>query len=240
MRDAEANRVKFLDYRNLHQQLKAILADMGWPVTNDGQLFSFTGLLTRGGHPPKAPPKAPPSKRKARAKKRTKAKKAPSAKAKKASSNAVAEGRRAVARGDRPPMKVAIAKVMGDKVMDCSEVIAGLKEKNWLPNTVPGEKTQQYISYILSSSTDAFQRVERGRYKALPQRKARKMEGWEKDLLGALSAEKFVQGSSLAKKLGWKTDKLNQRLARLKVVGKVESRIRFRHREWKISPQATA
>lgn len=86
------------------------------------------------------------------------------AKPSKAVSSAVAEGRRAVARGDRPPMKEAIARVMGKSTMDAAQVIAGLTAKNWLPNTPP-EKTQQYISYVLSSTKEVFDRVERGQYK---------------------------------------------------------------------------
>lgn len=77
---------------------------------------------------------------------------------------AVAEGRRAVARGDRPPIKEAIARVLGKKEMDASSIVKGLAAKGWLPNTRP-EKTQQYISFILSSTIDVFERVARGQYK---------------------------------------------------------------------------
>lgn len=115
----------------------------------------------------KAAAKAKPAAKKAAPKKaaakKGAAKKA-AAKPSKAVSSAVAEGRRAVARGDRPPMKEAIARVMGKSTMDAAQVIAGLTAKNWLPNTPP-EKTQQYISYVLSSTKEVFDRVERGQYK---------------------------------------------------------------------------
>lgn len=110
-----------------------------------------------------AAPKVKKAAAKKAAPKKAAAKKA-AAKPSKSVSSAVAEGRRAVARGDRPPMKEAIARVMGKATMDAASVIQGLTEKNWLPNTPP-EKTQQYISYILSSNDSVFIRVERGKYK---------------------------------------------------------------------------
>lgn len=142
MSGVQSNRTKFLKYRHLHEELKSILEDMGWPVSNDGQLFAFAGLLQQ--QTPKAEP--PPAK-----------KRIPPA----------TVGRREVARGDRPHIKAAIALVMADQVMTAGEVVAALKEKDWLPNTAP-EKTQQYISYVLSSTPLVFERVERGKYKAIP------------------------------------------------------------------------
>ena len=112
----------------------------------------------------KAAAKATPKKAAAKATPKKAAAKKAAAKPSKSVSSAVAEGRRAVARGDRPPMKEAIARVMGKATMDAASVIQGLTEKNWLPNTPP-EKTQQYISYILSSNDSVFIRVERGKYK---------------------------------------------------------------------------
>jgi cell division protein FtsB len=106
----------------------------------------------------------PAAKKTATAKKPAPKKAAAAAKPSKSVSSAVAEGRRAVARGDRPPMKEAIARVMGKSTLDAATVIKGLTEKGWLPNTAP-EKTQQYISYILSSSVEVFERIERGKYK---------------------------------------------------------------------------
>jgi hypothetical protein len=112
----------------------------------------------------KAKKAAAAPKKTATAKKPAPKKAAAAAKPSKSVSSAVAEGRRAVARGDRPPMKEAIARVMGKSTLDAATVIKGLTEKGWLPNTAP-EKTQQYISYILSSSVEVFERIERGKYK---------------------------------------------------------------------------
>lgn len=138
MSGVQSNRAKFLKYRHLHEELKSVLEGMGWPVSNDGQLFAFSALLQSQPKAKKPAPAAEPS--------------------------PATVGRRAVARGDRPPMKEAIARVMGKKVMSSSEVIAALGKMDWLPNTQP-DKTQQYISFILSSTTDLFKRVSRGNYK---------------------------------------------------------------------------
>lgn len=72
------------------------------------------------------------------------------------------EGRRAVAEGDRPPVKEAMATVMGDRAMRSPEIVAALEARGWLPNS---ENPQQYISFMLSSSIDVFERVERGVYR---------------------------------------------------------------------------
>ena len=119
--------------------------------------------------PAKKAAKKTPAKAKAKAAAKTPAKKAAKkapAAAKKAAtkvntSNA-AEGRRAVARGDRPPMKEAMATVMGKSHMDAAGVLEGLEKRGWLPHA---DKPQQYISYMLSSNKDTFERVERGQYK---------------------------------------------------------------------------
>jgi hypothetical protein len=75
-----------------------------------------------------------------------------------------AEGRRAVAEGLRPPIKDAIQKVMSGKAMSIDDIFEGLKAKSWLPNS---SEPRQYISYILSTSKDRFERVvgSRGVYK---------------------------------------------------------------------------
>lgn len=101
----------------------------------------------------KAAPKAAPAK---------KAAKKTAAKAGKVNTSNAAEGRRAVARGDRPPMKEAMATVMGKQQMGAADVVAGLEKKGWMPNA---EDPQQYVSYMLSSNKDVFERVERGLYK---------------------------------------------------------------------------
>jgi hypothetical protein len=77
-------------------------------------------------------------------------------------SAAAAAGRRAVARGDRPTLKEAMAKVMGSKVMSAGEIADGLEAKGWLPNS---KDPRTYCLYTLSDNKDVFERVERGRYK---------------------------------------------------------------------------
>lgn len=109
--------------------------------------------------------KAPKAKATATAKKAS----TPKATAKKASASTAAantsnaaEGRRAVARGDRPTMKEAMAIVIGTAKCTSEDVVKGLEKKGWLPNA---ENPQQYVSYMLSSNKDTFERVERGIYK---------------------------------------------------------------------------
>lgn len=100
--------------------------------------------------------------KKAKAKKVSK-KAAPKAKGKTNTSNA-AEGRRAVARGDRPPMKEAMVTVMGGpggKPFDAASIVEGLEKRGWMPQS---KDPQQYISYMLSSNKDTFERVGRGQY----------------------------------------------------------------------------
>ena len=91
-----------------------------------------------------------------------KAKKAPAQSAPLASN--VAAGRRAVARGDRPPMKEAIALIMGDKETEIGEVVAALEKKGWLPNT---PHPRPYVNCFLANSKDVFERVSRGKYKVI-------------------------------------------------------------------------
>lgn len=74
-------------------------------------------------------------------------------------------GRRAVASGERPSIKEAIRKVMGNKAMSAQEVYDALKEKGWLPNA---KDPRMHVGHILSSLSvsdgDEFQRVpEKGR-----------------------------------------------------------------------------
>lgn len=123
----------------------------------------------------KAAPKAPKAEAKPakapKAQKTPKAPKAPKAEAKPAKTAAkktagkgkgkgtqslAAEGRRAVAEGLRPPIKDAIAKIMGGKTMSIDDIFEGLKSKSWLPNS---SEPRQYIAYLLSTSKDRFERV---------------------------------------------------------------------------------
>ena len=102
--------------------------------------------------------------KKAATKKSTTAKKAPAKKApaKKSTGKAraknnqkAAEGRRAVARGERPPMKIGMAIIMGDKTMNAQEVVDGLTAKGWAPES---DDPKGYVSYMLSSTRSVFER----------------------------------------------------------------------------------
>lgn len=105
---------------------------------------------------------APKAKAKAKAKSKAKTRKKPT---KKAVANAAA-GREAVASGARPPLKKAIATIIGTKVMDAGQVLAGLEEKGWVPSA---GNPRQYLSFVLSSSKDWFERTEkRGEYRVRP------------------------------------------------------------------------
>ena len=76
-----------------------------------------------------------------------------------------AEGRRAVARGDRPPLKVAMALVMGTDTCNPEMVYDRMSAKGWLPAS---SNPKTYLGYTLSSSKDTFDRVPakgRGFYK---------------------------------------------------------------------------
>lgn len=107
---------------------------------------------------PKGKPGPKPKAEKAKPGPKPKAEKVKQAKE---SSNRASEGRAAVASGSRPPIKKAIAQVMGDKVMHASEVFEALKAKNWLPNS---SDPRTYIAFVLSSNKEIFARVpERGR-----------------------------------------------------------------------------
>jgi len=96
------------------------------------------------------------------AKKAAKAKPAKAAKKSAKGNSAAAEGRRAVARGDRPTIREAVARVMGTKVMGSADIVAGLTKKGWLPGA---KDPRTYCLYTLSDNKDVFERVERGRYK---------------------------------------------------------------------------
>jgi hypothetical protein len=74
------------------------------------------------------------------------------------------DGRDAVARGDRPPLKKAMVAVMGTKIMNASDILAALEAKGWAPAS---NDPHQYVSFMLSSNTpEVFERTEkRGHYR---------------------------------------------------------------------------
>lgn len=128
------------------------------------------GAATKTAKAAKAAPKAKTAKKTAKATKKAakaaaKSGKKGSKKASKATTNAAAEGRRAVARGDRPPLKNALEQAMltkGDFKVD--EAIKELTAKGWMPNT---KNPREYIGYVLSSNGDLFERVSWGVYRVI-------------------------------------------------------------------------
>ncbi len=73
-----------------------------------------------------------------------------------AGASRAAEGRRAVARGDRPSIKQAIVQVMGTDVCNAEEVYKRVEAKGWLPSA---SDPKVYIGYTLSSQKEIFDRV---------------------------------------------------------------------------------
>jgi len=91
-------------------------------------------------------------------------------------SSNVAEGRRAVARGDKPKLADAVAIVMGSETMDANQVIAALKKRGWTPKT-NASGLPSYISYVLSSNMKThFDRPGRGKYTVKDPKKFAKMD----------------------------------------------------------------
>ena len=64
----------------------------------------------------------------------------------------------------KPKLKDGIRMVMGRSTMNAGEILEGLKAKSWMPES---NNPQQYISTILSSNSDMFERIQnrRGYYK---------------------------------------------------------------------------
>lgn len=137
-------------YEQAWTQLQAF-----FPGAPDDQLHEFVATL---GMQPVAIEKKTTrtSKRKAAAKKSR-----PKAKTRRAKDRAT-EGRRAVASGIRPPLKEAIATVMGKRTLGVGQVLAGLKRRGWMPETAD---ERGYIVFCLSSNKRTFERVSRGHYK---------------------------------------------------------------------------
>lgn len=102
---------------------------------------------------------------KPKAEKKAETKKA-DAKAKTPGKARAAAGLRAVQLGLRPPIKEAMAAVMGDQAMNSQMIHDLLKAKDQLPNA---QDPKGYIGYLLSSSKEHFKRcpeVGRGYYKS--------------------------------------------------------------------------
>lgn len=74
----------------------------------------------------------------------------------------IKEGRQAVLRGERPPLREAMAIVMGAKTLNSLQVYEALKARNWLPQ---GEDPRGYISMTFSKNAEMFERQGRGEYR---------------------------------------------------------------------------
>lgn len=110
------------------------------------------------GPKPKGKPAAEtPAKPKGKPGPKPKAEKASKGETSKAAGKSrAAEGRRAVARGERPPIKQAMAQVMGGDTCNPAMVAERLAAKGWTP-AAADPKT--YCGYMLSSNKDMFERV---------------------------------------------------------------------------------
>lgn len=73
-----------------------------------------------------------------------------------------AKGFRQVKNGLRPPLKEAVARVLGTSVMSIPDIHDGLKAKKWLPNS---RDTRAIVSQVLANSKDRFERPRRGHYR---------------------------------------------------------------------------
>lgn len=107
----------------------------------------------------KAAPAAKPAKtlaKKAGKKKAAKATAAPAKKGQKVSA------RKAVASGDLPSLTNRLIEVMGKDDVGIPEVITRLAQKGWTPDS---KDLPTYISYMLSSNKETFERVSRGVYR---------------------------------------------------------------------------
>jgi len=72
------------------------------------------------------------------------------------------QGRKAVATGERPTFRDAIAKVMGRKVMRPQQVMELLVAADTMPES---KNPMHYVNYTLCHYKDTFQRVSRGKYR---------------------------------------------------------------------------
>jgi len=221
-------REKCNSYCQIHREIKRDAGIRGFDVDDNGVL-NYAMLLSdlpeqAKGRSPKPAPKKKAKKKASKPKKKAAAKPNPRA----------AEGRRAQARGDRPPLKQAIAVVMGKATMDAATVVKALKARGWLPNA---EDPHQYASFMLSSSRDVFERVRRGFYRVKAQPKLSPATVGAA-VLSRLNGE-FVRDDLLAKRLmkapelSFTTpDQAFEVVNRLVKQGKITQRTRNHHREW--------
>ena len=63
------------------------------------------------------------------------------------------EGRRDVARGDRPPLREAVGLVLGDHIFGVDDVVSRLGSRGWLPRSRNALLARKYIGEVLSAGT---------------------------------------------------------------------------------------
>ena len=153
---AKTAKVAVADFNTCVTELRELYFTNATMVSLCREIGADPRLLLRA--PAKLVKKAPTKK----AAKKNKAKKNTPKKSREAAVARATKGRRAVASGERPPLKEAIVAVMGATTMNVGDVIKALDKKGWLPDS---EEIRNYISFALSSNKETFERVTRGVYK---------------------------------------------------------------------------
>lgn len=176
-------------------------------------------------------------------KQRRAAKKKPPIKVSSAARDRATQGRRAVARGQRPSLKEAILTVMGDKTLHASDVHDALAAKGWLPDAAD---PRTYIGHVLSTLSDpqsegdyAFERVTekgRGYYRAASARQATSAERLDAEILQMLVQP--LRLHHLRERLKLPADDLSASLGRLHAQGLVEKQAR-NHSVWWSVPKSS-
>lgn len=103
------------------------------------------------------------SAKKKAAQKKASAKKKPS----NGASAAAAEGRRQVALGLRPSLRVSMVKVLAGskKPMNAGDMVEALEKRGWCPQ---GKDPRGYVLYMFSKKPETFKRTDRGVYELQP------------------------------------------------------------------------
>ena len=76
----------------------------------------------------------------------------------------ISESRKAVADGSLPPLKDRLKIVMGAGEVSIKTIVDALSAKNWAPKS---KSLGTYISFMLGSHPETFERVRRGVYKVI-------------------------------------------------------------------------
>lgn len=217
-------------YCRLHETIRGDAAKRSIKL-EDTSVYSYAQLI--GGDAGGRTRPIVRAKKTAKAKRKKPAKKAKPARKIPNSANAT-KGRRAVARGERPPMSHAMATVMGSRSMASLEIVNALKARGWLPNA---KRPRDYVSFMLSQNRKVFERVKRGVYRVKAQPKM-SPAALNAGVLVQLSTA-FTRDDLLAKKLMGvrelglsSTSQVYSVLNRLVKMGRVVQQTRNHRREW--------